>query len=170
MIQLFTALFLFCHQLASPTTLHDLHLSKCLIEYNTQAQALQVTLFIYLDDLEADIEREDGHTNLKLCTKKEAPEGENYMETYIRRHLRMIVDGEEQTYNFLGKEPSDDYQAAWCYLEIEGVEDVKELTIENDILIQLFADQQNVLEIKKDRKRKGFFLLDRKATTQKVDF
>ena len=42
---------------------HDIHLSTCLIEYNQVEKALQITLHIYIDDLEDALELE-GHKDL----------------------------------------------------------------------------------------------------------
>lgn len=147
---------------------HDLHISKGIVAYNSEAQTLEISLNLFLDDLELGIEEEAGHANLKLCTPKEIPEGETYMADYFKNHFQLLVDGELADFKFVSKEPTADYQAAWCYLVVEQVESFSSLTIKNTLLIELFDDQQNIVELKVNKKRMGFFLFDRKNQEEEI--
>ena len=148
---------------------HDIHLSTCLIEYNQVEKALQITLHIYIDDLEDALELE-GHKDLYICTKKEAALAEAHMEAYLRKHFILSVNGQEVNYNFLGKEVSDDFLAAWCYIEVENVNSLSELGVTNDVLLELYDDQRNVIQMKGPNKKRGSFILSRKKATEVVKF
>jgi len=148
---------------------HAFHLSKCLMEYNSEEKAIQISMHIFLDDLE-DALREKGHDKLFLCTPKETPEAEQHMEDYLRAHFKLVVNGKEKTYNFLGKEASEDLQAAWCYIEVEDVEDLTELEVSNDLLIEVFEDQKNVVHLLGPNKKRGTLLLQKGRIKEKVVF
>lgn len=148
---------------------HEFHLSKAMVEYNMQEKAIQVSMHIFLDDLEEALRRE-GKDKLHLCTAKESAEAESYMEAYLREHFKIKVNGQAVNYNFLGKEPSEDYQAAWCYVEVENVTELKEIEIVNDLLMEVFDDQKNVIQLIGPNKKKGVLLLQKGRTKEKVKF
>lgn len=149
--------------------LHAFHLSKCLLEYNEQAKAIQISMHIFLDDLE-DALRLEGHDQLFICTKKEAPEAEGYMEAYLRKHFQLVVNGQEVDYNFLGKEASDDLMGAWCYIEIEGVQQLQELEVQNSILMEVFEDQKNVVHLVGPNQKRGVLLFQKGRDREKIEF
>ena len=152
-----------------PESAHAFHLSKSMMEYNEQEKALQISMHIFLDDLE-DALRLEGNDQLFLCTEKEAPEAEGYMEAYLRKHFLITVNGEVKSYNFLGKEPSEDFQAAWCYIEIENIEELKELTIKHDLLMEVFDDQKNVVQLVGPNRKRGTLLFQKGREEETVKF
>ena len=163
-------LLLFLPSLSIETDdLHEFHLSKALMEYNTQEKALQVSMHIFLDDLEEAL-RQEGKDKLFICTDKESENAEAYLEAYLRDHFKITINGKPAKYNFLGKEPSEDYQAAWCYIEIENVAELKEIEILNDVLIETFADQKNVIQLIGPNKKRGVLILQKGKTKEKIKF
>ncbi|MEL6945184.1 MAG: DUF6702 family protein, partial [Bacteroidota bacterium] len=127
---------------------HDIHISKALIEYDETEQALQITLHIFLDDLEAILIEGGAPTKLNLCTEKEHEQGETFVEKYLRSKFQLVVNGASAEYNYLGKEISEDFLAAWCYVEIPNVTQLESLEIKSSILMDLYDDQRNIIQIK----------------------
>ena len=109
---------------------HDFHLSKCLVEYSESDQALQVSLYVFIDDLEEAL-RQKGADNLFIGTEKEDAKAEKHMAEYFQNTFKIQVDEEEKKFEFLGKELSEDLIAVWCYLEIGGIEHIKNLKIKH---------------------------------------
>jgi len=158
---LITLLILSCFSLSPPSTadwLHEFHLSKCEIDYNTGENALQISMHIFIDDLETALARE-GKEKLYICTEKEAEKAEMYLVDYLTRHFQLQVNGQPVTYNFIGKEVSEDLQAVWCYLEVESVNQINRLSVINNILMETFDDQKNIVSIKGPNKKQGYFLM-----------
>jgi hypothetical protein len=149
--------------------LHDFHLSKALVEYNEGEKAIQVSMHIYLDDLEEAL-RQQGMDSLFFCTKKENEYAEGYLEAYLREHFILTVNGQTASYNFLGKEASEDFQGAWCYIEVENVTQLSELAIRNDILLEVFDDQKNVIQLVGPKKKRGTLLLQKGREEETVKF
>lgn len=148
---------------------HDFHLSKCLIEYSTPDQAVQVSLQLFIDDVEEAL-RLEGHDKLALCTPKEAADAETYFEEYLNKHFIITVNGEQRDYNYLGKEISEDLLSLWCYLEIEGIPQISSLGVTNNILMETFDDQQNIVQVKGPRNQGGMWLFKKGESSDEVTF
>ena len=125
---------------------HDFHISKCLIEYSEEQSALQFSLHIFIDDLEEAL-RLQGADNLFICTEKENEEAEKYIIRYLHQRLQIELDDQMLQYNFIGKEISEDLAAVWCYLEIPKIQSPKKLMVSNSILMEVFDDQKNIVNI-----------------------
>ncbi len=155
--------------LLSPSFVHEFHVSKCLVEFNESEQALQISMHIFTDDLELALSQQ-GADSLFICTRMEKPDAERHMAEYIQKNFRLEVNGKPMKYEFLGKEPSEDLLGVWCYLEILNVPSLKELQITNNILLEVYDDQKNVISIIGPNRRKGMMLLQRGQNTEKVSF
>ncbi len=148
---------------------HEFHLSKTLIEYNEQERALQITMHIFIDDLEEAL-RQMGHDKLFICTKKEAADAEKQMEKYLRKQFQLSVNQRSVEYTFLGKEVSDDLMGVWCYLEVLNIDQLKQLDISNNILLEIYDDQKNVTQIVGPQKREGYFIFQKGQSSDSVNF
>ena len=153
----------------APTTAHQFHVSKSQIEYNQEAQTLQISVHIFLDDLEVAIEEIGGGKNF-LCTEKETPEAVAVLQQYLRRHLLVSVDDTPRDYEFLGKELSEDLAAIWCYLEIKNVEAPKNIAVTNRILMDLHDDQKNTVHIIGPQKQQGYFMFEKGNSIETMSF
>ena len=148
---------------------HDIHISKCDIKHDTEESALQITAHIFIDDLELSMER-SGENNLHILTEREREDVDLLLEKYLKDHLIISVDGVIVQPYYLGKEISDDLMAAWCYLEVTDVPYIGNMEITYDVLMELYADQRNIVTVKQDNIRKAYFLFDIKNTIDRVSF
>lgn len=146
---------------------HDIHISKTDIIYNDQTESLEITLHIYIDDLESALALK-GYSGLKICTPKEAHDAEVYMDDYLRQHLKITSGAKELEWEFLGKEISDDLFAVWCYMEIVKPELAEDLSVEVNLLTELYEDQKNIVKLQYNHQRKEFFLFDNKKIKGKL--
>lgn len=149
---------------------HPIHLSKSSIELNEAEKTLQISIHIFLDDLELALEAKGAEPNLQLCTSKEHPKGEQYLISYLREQFHIQVNGKPMGFKFVGKEISEDFLATWCYLEIEGVEAFGTLKVTNKILMELYDDQRNIVQVKGPNKKKVYFMFDRKQSEETFNF
>ena len=149
---------------------HEFHMSKCEIAFNEAEQAIQISLHLFIDDLETALAAK-GISNLYICTDKEDAETEQYIADYLQETFALQVDGKAVSYSFLGKEPSEDLEGIWCYLEIETIASIQELNVRNQILTQAFDDQRNIVSITKSGVgRMGYFLFDKDSFEDTVSF
>lgn len=144
----------------APPPPHDYHLSNVEIEYNAKAQALQIIMHIFIDDLEDAIANAGVEQKLYLCTDREVEDADQYISDYISSKFAIMVDDKPVDYVFLGKETSPDIIAMDCYLEVEDLTSASEIAISNDLLMEVFEDQVNIIKLKSTLTgKKGFMML-----------
>ena len=148
---------------------HEFHISKCSIEYNEKESALQLTLHIFIDDLE-DALRLQGADKLFICTEKEADKAEEYIYKYLQQKLKISLDDKVVNFTFVGKEVSEDLVAVWCYLEVENIQPFSKLHVKNNTLLEAFEDQKNIISIKGPKNRKGYLLFNNAKSEDTLKF
>ena len=149
--------------------LHAFHISKCQIDYNDKEQALQITMHLFIDDLEEALKKQ-GVDKLFIGTERESKNADKHLFDYIQNCFKLQVNDKAQDYVFIGKEPSEDLQAIWCYLEITGIEKVKSIFVENTIITEIYEDQKNIIHIMMPDKKQGYFILEKGKSSDKVNF
>jgi len=154
----------------NPTTakVHDFHLSKTTINYDTEERAIQISSSIFIDDLELAL-KDLGYDSLKICTRFEKENVEDLMFAYFREHLKIEIDGSKVALSFLGKEQSDDLMAVWCYLEAFEIDAFQEISVSNTILTQQFDDQKNITMVQVDKERIGQILFTVDHTQENIE-
>jgi hypothetical protein len=145
----------------TPSDVHDLHLTKTDIIYNTESKSIEITMNLFIDDLEKAISLM-GSNHLNLCTSKESEDAEDYIAQYLENHFKIFSGGTLLNWDFVGKESSDDILAVWCYLEIVQPNLKGNISIEVDLFNELYEDQRNVVKLVYDKTHKDYFLLDNK--------
>ena len=84
------------------------------------------------------------------------------MKRYLKDKLKVSVNGNVVDFKFIGKEYKDDI--AYCYLEIENVTNIKTLEVTNQLLFDVFSEQQNILRMKLLGKNRSFLLVPGNAS------
>ena len=148
---------------------HDFHLSRSEINYDTPSSTLQVTVHIFVDDLEKILAK-GGKKNLRLGRDNEAAEADQAIADYLSQHQVLSGGGKVLKPSFIGKEPSEDFIAFYCYLEYEVPAGIKEVIIKNNILTELYDDQKNMVQVTKNKKRVSSFLFDKEQYSDVVRF
>ncbi|EMQ94502.1 hypothetical protein D778_00785 [Xanthomarina gelatinilytica] len=138
------------------TTFHKYYVSVTQIEYVKKQQSVQIISRIFLDDFE-DVLQARYNEKLFLGPQMETVDANFYIERYLKTKMIMKINGEEKTLNFIGKEYENDIVV--CYLEIEGVKNIDTFEIENTVLFDLYAEQQNIVRTKINSKNKSFILI-----------
>ncbi|MDH3652227.1 MAG: hypothetical protein OEQ53_21240 [Saprospiraceae bacterium] len=151
---------LLLYVLAITAVFHDLHLSKTLLHYNAQRHSLEVSVHIFTDDLENAIAL-TRTSPLHLETSQEVEDADLHITQYIKDRFVILVDSQHAELKFVGREPSNDLLAIWCYFETMDITPPDELIIENKLLLDLFDDQKNLMNITGPGLQK-YFLFDKK--------
>lgn len=147
--------------LISNTNNHEYYVSVTEVEYAKDEQALQIISQIFIDDFETLLrKRYDEHLTLDI--EGESDKVDTYMSRYLTDKLKIIVNGDIVNFKFIGKEYKEDI--TYCYLEIENVSNIKSVEITNQILFDVFSDQQNIVRLKLLGKNKSFLLVPQNDT------
>ena len=138
------------------TSAHKFYVSVTNIEHSESDKALQITTRIFIDDFQKVLaERYD--LKEELTAEKATQEVEQMMHKYLKKKLKISVNGELKTFDFIGKKYEEDVTI--CYLEITDVDSVNTLEVENAILYEMEEDQQNLVHAKINNQRKSLLLV-----------
>ncbi len=140
-------------------TAHKFYLSLTQIEYNSKNKSVEVIINVFIDDIETALTKIHDK-KFELDTKNEFADSDTYFFEYLQKHVNFKIDGKAYSYNYLGKEYDGD--VVFFYLEIKNVPPLKEIAIDNTILLEHFPDQQNLVKSKVNKKHKSVLLTKRK--------
>ncbi|MEM7381855.1 MAG: DUF6702 family protein [Bacteroidota bacterium] len=139
-------------------TVHKFYVSVTNVNYSDKEDALQITTRIFVDDFEEVIEERYG-LKMNFATEDESDLAEQYVEKYLRAKLAVEINGEIREYAYLGRQYDNDVMI--CYLELPKLEfeKVKSIQIQNEVLTDLFDEQQNIVHFKINGTKKSFVLI-----------
>ena len=122
------------------------------MQFDPKTQTVEVSIRLFTDDLETALTRENGQKSVRLTN---AEKHDKLLERYVRRHF-IVADAQRQPrpYTYLGYETEADAQ--WVYLEMPApmAEPFKNLVIKQDVLMELFGDQVNLITIQYHQQKK----------------
>ena len=140
----------------SSFVLHEHYISLTQIEHNPSEKSLQITMRFFIDDLEKAVGSRFGK-NLALATPEELNNSDVYIERYLDTKFNLWIDGTERTPNYLGKQYEDDQ--VFFFLEIDKVENIELIEVQNNMLMEVFAEQQNYIKLRIGEVDKTFILV-----------
>ncbi len=137
---------------------HKFYVSVTNINYSEKDRSLQITSRVFIDDFEKVLEERYG-IEANLSTESESKLADEYIEKYLRAKFVMYIDAKVKEYQFLGKKYDNDIMI--CYLEIPelDLDKIKTIELQNELLTDLFDEQQNVVHFKIKGKKKSFVLI-----------
>lgn len=137
---------------------HKFYVSVTTVEYAQKEESLQIISRIFIDDLEsALLARYDVKAD--LGTPGESEEGIAYIERYFNSKFTVFVNGEVRKYTFLGRKYDRDQVI--CYLELTGIPEagLESVGIQNEILMDVFEEQKNLVHLKILGAKKSYVLI-----------
>lgn len=124
---------------------HKHYISLTQIEYSESDKALQVTMRFFIDDLEKAVgSRYDK--DLALATEEELKNADLYIERYLQGKFKLWVNGTELSPNYLGKKYEDDQ--VFFFLEVDKVENIEIIGVQNNMLMEVYEEQQNYIKLR----------------------
>ena len=141
---------------------HKFYVTVTNVNYSDKDDAFQVTTRIFIDDFEEVLKERYG-IDAYLATDKESAIADEYIEKYLRTKFLVHLNGEQATYNFIGKKYDDD--VVICYIEIPdvGLETLKTMEFDNEILTDLFDEQKNIVHVKWNGNKRSFVMIKSNA-------
>lgn len=147
--------------LLAASSAHKFYVSITKIEYAEEQQSLQIISKIFIDDLE-DVLQERYDPDLILDSTNEDDQLDHFVEKYLLKKFKLKANGAEVTPKFLGMEY--EVETLVCYLEVPGIMSLNNLEITNELLFELFPEQQNIVHVKKAGKRRSLILVKDKSS------
>ena len=152
-------IFLYLSLFLTGSVDHDVHLSKSEVNYDTKTQTVQVSISLFLDDMEAALAAR-GDNDVKLFSSYEVDNAEELIEDYLGEKMRFAQGNKDLSTTYLGREISEDLSAVWCYIEVTDITPDKILTVTNEIFMEIYDDQKHVMVITRDHKRIDHWIID----------
>ena len=151
-------LFLFFLPLLLFLGAHKFYVSVTNVDYYAKGEALQITSRLFIDDFEKALEERYEVKSL-LATPDEIVNADVYIEKYLKAKFLVKINGEAVSYQFLGKKFDNDILI--CFLEIPNVsiDQLRTIEIQNELLMDLFEEQKNILHFKILENKKSFVLI-----------
>lgn len=169
LILLFQMLHIGFSQNLLPTeTAHDIHMTNSSSTYRTEKNLLEITVTLFTDDFEDALSKMHGERKWALCTGAEMENANNYILRYIESRLEFISNSTSYPLHFLKKEPTEDLLAVTCYLEVRDLPLSGDFTVKNELMLEMFNDQKNILNIGIDRGKRKHYMFDHKAREKKI--
>ena len=149
------AILTLCLQASAPVN-HKFYLSNTSIEFNAQTRAIEITSKIFTDDLEHAIEAQCYRYH---SLYPQTPEVFELVKKYIGDKISLQVGGRNVVLNFLGYSVDNDMTT----LFIEGnYFEPYQVIINNTILLELYADQQNIVDVRwSGQSKREYFTKDK---------
>jgi hypothetical protein len=127
-------------------TMHKYFVSITDAAYNPKSQTLEISIKFIGHDLEHSMETA-GVPELFLGEEKESDKANDYLKKYIDGKFKVIADGKQMSFKFIGKEVNND-DFIYCYLESEKLDLPKKIEIKNSLLTEVFSEQVNTVYLK----------------------
>lgn len=134
---------------------HPFYISLTEVRYNPSNKSLEIAQKIFWDDLEVAL-GDIHHTKVDFLNPSDRKNLEEMAKSYLLDKNEITVNGKKVTLKYLGFEIEE--EAAWFYMEAEKVPVPKTVEIQNEVLIQHFDGQQNIINFYMDKRPKSLIL------------
>jgi len=138
---------------------HKYYVAVFQFEYVPAKKVVQVTSRIFIDDLEAALQKKHGR-KFYLGTSAEVKDVDNILKQYFSENVHVKINGKDQSVTFLGKETEDDILI--CYSKLAADTPVKSIQVHNTVLFEVFEEQQNIIHANVNRNKKSLLLTNDK--------
>lgn len=140
------------------TTTHDYHVLISLLEQ--KEEQIQITHKVFYDDLEqAILLNYNKEVELDVALTEEA---KLLVQQYCQANFTIEINGKIQETEWIGQEL--DNELFYTYSLIPKAKRVKELTINNRLLLTTFDDQANIVHTKINGEKDSFYFRSGKET------
>ena len=143
-------------------SLHPIHVSIAEIDHDEDAKALQITLRIFIDDLELSIRNKTNSPEMDLLDPEGPATTDQLVKGYLDEVLKLKVDKKRVFTNYLGHEIEG--PAMICYIEVQNVKKFKTLEVTNTAILETHEDQSNLVNVNYKNKVKSLRLTNDKPT------
>jgi len=152
--------------ITSAFTIHKFYVGVFQVDYFKEKKAVQITARLFIDDLEKVLHKK-YNKHFYITTKDEVTDANSYIAKYLEEKLKIKINNKTQSLQFLTKETEDNIVI--CYLKINFKDNIKDLEINNNVLSDVFNEQQNLVHLNINGNKKTI-LFTNTETNQKLKY
>jgi len=141
----------FCFILIS--NLHAFHVSVCEVYHNSNTQSLEISIKIFIDDLELAIQNQ-GNAEFKIVSVNKNNINNAPLKKYITDRFKVKINSNPIELDLVGYEINDN--AVLCYFEGKKIKKIHNVEIDNAIISEVFDDQINLTHFQYNGQMKSF--------------
>ncbi len=138
-------IFIFCFLFPIENNIHEHYVSITTAKLNNSNNKLQVSIQLTAHDIEYYFETENN-IQLHLGSDKENSNSDELLSDYFKKHLLFSSNKKPIHLVYLGKEIELN-ESLWVYMEGYFPKKINSIRVKNDILIQSFENQQNIIHL-----------------------
>ena len=144
--------------------LHPVHLSITNIDINTELNFFEISCQFFTDDFKKIIQINEGVELLFGQEHELTQESIDAIDNYIFSVFEIKLNNKEKI-NFSFQRKKQNEALIWLYYKGEiPVSDIKSITLVNELMLDLYEDQTNLVIISLDGKEKGYTFNYRRKT------
>lgn len=125
-------------------SLHPLHVSVTEIEYDEKDRALEMMMRVFIDDLELTLKNKYQNPNLDILNPKERTV-DQMMGDYFKEHFAIKLDDKPMSHAYLGHEREG--EVFIFYIEISKVKKFSSIYVLNNVIMETYDDQSNLIHV-----------------------
>jgi len=152
---LFIVIFLFAG--LSSFGFHKFYVSIYQVDFAPEKRRIEITARIFVDDLNLALENE-FKTKTHVGEKSESAQDAVLLEKYMTKHFRVAIDESDKKIIFHNKEI--DNNVVIIYMKINDVKKFQTLQIFNNALLELYSDQQNIMQTNLYKTKRNYIFTD----------
>ena len=123
---------------------HPIFVSVTEIEHNAKEKTLEISCKIFTDDFEKTL-RAAYKTHIDLLDEKIKPSMDKFVNDYVQRHLKIVVDGKIVALKYLGFEKID--EGIYSYYQADNVIKPKKIEVTDNVLLEFNPQQINLVHV-----------------------
>ncbi|MFD2936091.1 DUF6702 family protein [Spirosoma flavum] len=137
--------------LSASRSAHDFHASVTQMQYDPKERTFEISIRIFTDDFEKALaEASKSKVNLNATGKNDP-----LIEKYIQSHFGYVnAQKQAKPIKYVGYEVETD--AHWIYLEMPYIEPFRGGSLKQNVLMELFDDQVNMVNVQYQGQKKTF--------------
>ena len=124
--------------------LHPYHVGSVEVNYSDKSKTYQITARLFIDDLEAAVNKKYGK-NLHFQDEKDKAAMNDALKSYCSEYFKLKSDNKFLKINYLGFE--EDKESVDIYLESEETPHPEKVETAVSFLYNLYDDQMNIVHI-----------------------
>jgi hypothetical protein len=135
-----------CHVPNAHAPLHKFYVSNTIAQFNQVTGSLEITMKVFTDDLEFALEKAFGEREKIEMGVLSDPDQKDKFHRYFAQHFTLNANGRPLQAMFIGAET--DLDLSYIYFEYPNFQPFNSLDITNDMFLELYEEQVNILHLK----------------------
>ena len=131
---------------------HEFHASVTQMQYNPKERVFEISIRVFTDDFEKAL---SAASNTKVSLDEKGDKYDLLIEKYVQAHFGYQTPQKQpKPFKYVGHETEVD--ANWIYLEMPYAEPFRGGVLKQNVLMELFDDQVNMVNIQYQGQKKTF--------------